>query len=213
MPAKLTIENSFDYANPDKVRPSELGAATGWVLPLDRDGADDDSPHGYPATNEDGTAPIVERDTIWIHETWCYDACQCGGCATGWREYPIDGKRFHYLAERFRYDGTIQKMSTHTPEPVNGGPCHRRLVLHLPLTFHWYDETARGAKCIEYRVMKPRWEKQIWDRRDEITHVRFSRGYTSRTIEYPVERIDKGSCPIPGWTDQYFRIHFTQNVV
>jgi len=85
------------------------------------------------------------------------------------------------------------------------------LVLHLPLTHHWYDETERGAKCIEYRVMIPRWEKQIWQRRVEITHVRFSRGYTSRTLTRPVERIDIGPCPIPGWGGDYYRIHFSPN--
>lgn len=85
------------------------------------------------------------------------------------------------------------------------------LVLHLPLTHHWYDETERGTKCIEYRVMIPRWEKQIWQKRDQITHVRFSRGYTSRTITRQVERIDIGPCPIPGWAGEYYRIHFLQN--
>jgi len=29
MATKLTIENSFDYGDPDKVRPSELGASAG----------------------------------------------------------------------------------------------------------------------------------------------------------------------------------------
>lgn len=85
------------------------------------------------------------------------------------------------------------------------------LVLHLPLTHHWYDLTERGEKCVEYRVMIPRWEKQIWQKRDQITHVRFSRGYTSRTITRQVERIDIGPCPIPGWAGEYYRIHFLQN--
>jgi hypothetical protein len=91
---------------------------------------------------------------------------------------------------------------------VSGG-----LVLHLVLTHHWYDETESGAKCIEYRVMIPRWEKQIWQKRDRITHVRFSRGYTARTIIFPVERIDIGHCPIPGWGGDYYRIHFSQNTL
>lgn len=65
-------------------------------LPLDRNSADDEAPEGYPASNEDGTRPRVDGNTIWINETWCYDACGCGGCASGWRDYPIDGKRFHF---------------------------------------------------------------------------------------------------------------------
>jgi hypothetical protein len=28
---------------------------------------------------------------------------------------------------------------------------------------------------------------------------------------YKVEKIDVGSCPIDGWDDQYYRIHFKQN--
>ena len=102
-----------------------------------------------------------------------------------------------------------------TPELTDQAPSvgigSDALVLHLPLKHHWYDETERGAKCIEYRVMIPRWEKQIWQKRDRITHVRFSRGYTSRTLLFPVERIDIGPCPIPGWAGEYYRIHFLQN--
>lgn len=89
---------------------------------------------------------------------------------------------------------------------VSGG-----LVLHLVLTHHWYDQTESGAKFIEYRAMTDRWRKQIWDRRDRIASVRFARGYTSRTITRPVERIDIGPCPIPGWAGEYYRIHFSQN--
>ena len=54
----------------------------------DRDG-------GCPASSEDGTAPRIYGNTILIRETRCYDACGCGGCRTGWNEYPIDGKRFY----------------------------------------------------------------------------------------------------------------------
>lgn len=103
------------------------------------------------------------------------------------------------------------KVDTDPAEAPDKGVGCGALVLHLPLTHHWYDETEHGAKCIEYRVMIPRWEKQIWQKRDRITHVRFSRGYTSRTIIFPVKRIDIGPCPIPGWAGEYYRIHFLQN--
>jgi hypothetical protein len=35
------------------------------------------------------------------------------------------------------------------------------------------------------------------------------RGYTRRSMLCKVDRIDVGPCPIPGWTGEYFRIHFT----
>jgi hypothetical protein len=89
--------------------------------------------------------------------------------------------------------------------------CNNRMVLlHLVLTYHWYDETAHGSKRIEYREMTPRWRKLIFDKRDEITHVRFARGYTATMQTYKVEKIDVGSCPIDGWNDQYYRIHFSR---
>lgn len=85
------------------------------------------------------------------------------------------------------------------------------ITLHLVLTHHWFDETEAGRKRVEYRVMSPRWMDQIWERRNRIDAVRFARGYTSRTITRPVERIDIGSCPIPGWGGDFIRIHFIPN--
>ena len=95
--------------------------------------------------------------------------------------------------------------------PTSGAVGLPQLVLHLVLTFDWYDETVEGQKRIEYRVMTERWKKQIWDRRDEITHVRFARGYTATMKTFEVVKIDKGDCPIHGWDDKYFRIHFREN--
>lgn len=86
--------------------------------------------------------------------------------------------------------------------------CSSRKVLHLVLTYHWYDETAEGSKRIEYRNMTDRWRKLIWENRNKITHVRFARGYTSTMRTYEVNEIDIGDCPILGWDAQYFRIHF-----
>lgn len=83
------------------------------------------------------------------------------------------------------------------------------VVLHLVLTHHWYDQTESGAKRTEYRTMTERWKRQIWDRRERITAVRFARGYTSRTLTRSVESIDVGPCPIPGWSGDYYRIHFS----
>ena len=81
--------------------------------------------------------------------------------------------------------------------------------LHLVLTHHWYDETAAGRKRIEYRRMTTHWMILIYERRDTIKRVQFSRGYTRTTQTFAVDKIDLGPCPIPGWDGQYFRIHFS----
>ncbi|MGJ8674046.1 hypothetical protein [Rubritalea sp.] len=81
-------------------------------------------------------------------------------------------------------------------------------VLHLVLTYYWYDRTARGMKDVEYRRMCDQWRRLIWERREEITHVRFQRGYTSENRTFEVCKIDIGECPIYGWDEEYYRVHF-----
>lgn len=88
--------------------------------------------------------------------------------------------------------------------------------LNLVLTGHWYDETTAGRKRVEYRSMlnargKPsRWYGEIWLKRHQIKHVRFSRGYTPTTQLFSVVKIDIGPCHLPGWLGDYYRIHFTE---
>lgn len=82
------------------------------------------------------------------------------------------------------------------------------LSLHLVLRHHWFDKTESGEKLVEYRKITPRWTKLIWDRRDQITHVRFARGYTRTMLGCEVVKIDKGPCPLPDWPGEYYRIHF-----
>ena len=81
------------------------------------------------------------------------------------------------------------------------------LVLHLVLTGHWFDEMTAGRKNIEYRRCTPHWRRLLWDRRRSITHARFSRGYTSRTILRPVLAVDCGGCPYDGWDGRFYRLH------
>lgn len=80
-------------------------------------------------------------------------------------------------------------------------------IVHLVLTYHWFDEMIADRKTIEYRAMTPHWEKLIWAHRDRITHARFSRGYTATTILRPVLQIDIGPCHYEGWDDDYYRLH------
>ncbi len=83
-------------------------------------------------------------------------------------------------------------------------------ILHLVLTYHWYDETIKKnkPKRTEYRAITERWTKIIWNRKNEYTHVRLARGYTSTMITFEIKNIDIGDCPIKNWNSQYYRIHF-----
>ena len=85
------------------------------------------------------------------------------------------------------------------------------MTLHLILTHHWFDEILAGRKRTEYRERSHRLLWRIWGQRDQITRVRFARGYTSNTIEFPVTHIDEGPCPYPQWDGMYYRIHFTDD--
>ena len=80
------------------------------------------------------------------------------------------------------------------------------LVVHLVLTYHWFDEMVNLRKHVEYRAMTPHWKRLIWDRRNEIAAARFSRGYTAETIVRPVIGIDVGPCPYNGWDGDYYRL-------
>lgn len=81
-------------------------------------------------------------------------------------------------------------------------------LLHLVLTYHWYDETKRGRKRTEYRKITENWKRQIWGKRNEHTHIRFARGHTSEMIVYQFIGVDVGNCPIDGWDNEYYRINF-----
>ena len=84
-------------------------------------------------------------------------------------------------------------------------------ILTLNLTYKWFDEIEAGRKTIEYREIKPYWEKRIWGQRHRITHVCFVRGYTGRFTHRRVTKIDKGPCPYDGWDEEYYRIHFEED--
>jgi len=79
-------------------------------------------------------------------------------------------------------------------------------ILHLVLTHHWYDLTVSGEKIFEYREKTPYWKKRIWDKRGELTHVRFSKGYSSETTLRRIVDIDIMSCPYEGWEGRYYTI-------
>ena len=83
------------------------------------------------------------------------------------------------------------------------------MTIHLVLTYHWFDEILAGRKDIEYRAIGGKWDKRIWAKRYEITHVRFQRAYDKNpaTILRPVTKIDIGPCPYSGFDGDYYRIH------
>jgi len=81
------------------------------------------------------------------------------------------------------------------------------ITVHLVLTYHWYDEMLAGRKHTEYRKKGGMWDHLIWNRRATLTHAIFSRGYTSKTIWRPIQKIDIGPCPYDGWPGNYYRLH------
>ena len=82
------------------------------------------------------------------------------------------------------------------------------MTLCFVLSHKWFDLMCGGSKDVEYREITPYWGRRIWDKRHLITRVRFSRGYTRRTILREVKRIDTGPCPHEGWNKgSYYRIH------
>ena len=72
-------------------------------------------------------------------------------------------------------------------------------TLHLPLKAKWYEMIESGVKTEEYREIKPYWEKRLapCDNSNSIkgkgyTHVKFSYGYTKRTMTFEIESITIG---------------------
>ena len=82
-------------------------------------------------------------------------------------------------------------------------------TLKLVLTADWFEEMRTGRKTVEYRRISDHWRKRIWELRHEITHVQFSRGYTTTKLTRNVLRIDIGPCPYPTWNGRYYRIYFS----
>lgn len=48
-------------------------------------------------------------------------------------------------------------------------------ILHLVLTYDWFDKIARGEKTIEYRECSDYWNKRLKNNHYDL--VRFQRGY------------------------------------
>ena len=80
-------------------------------------------------------------------------------------------------------------------------------TLHLPLKAQWYEMNESGVKTEEYREIKPYWCKRFigMDRPlfsfrygyqesnvKGFTHVKFSYGYTRRTMTFEIESITIG---------------------
>lgn len=82
------------------------------------------------------------------------------------------------------------------------------MKIKLPVKEKWYKKIKNGEKTVEYRAAKPFWKKRIWDKRNQIDTVIFSKGYTKQTIECQVTKIRKGGCPYKGWSGEYYQIHF-----
>lgn len=78
-------------------------------------------------------------------------------------------------------------------------------TLHLSLKAKWYEMIESGVKTEEYREIKPYWCKRIvgentisvsgvlMEKYEYLfTHVKFSYGYTKRTMTFEIESITIG---------------------
>lgn len=73
-------------------------------------------------------------------------------------------------------------------------------TLYLPLNKKWYEMIERGEKTEEYREIKPYYVDRILNIKPDFNYatfkkfdaVRFSYGYTKRTMTFEVESITIG---------------------
>lgn len=68
-------------------------------------------------------------------------------------------------------------------------------ILHLPLKSEWYNLIESGIKTEEYREIKPYWIKRLCITDSDFKHydkVKFSYGYTKKTMTFLIEKISKG---------------------
>lgn len=80
-------------------------------------------------------------------------------------------------------------------------------TLHLPLKAKWYEMIESGVKTEEYRERKPYWNKRLTGVEHPLfsvrygyrsanekgyTHVKFSYGYTKRTMVFEINDITIG---------------------
>lgn len=114
-------------------------------------------------------------------------------------------------------------------------------TLHLSLKKEFYNLIESGVKTEEYREIKPYWEKRLIDYKElkrnydwivfrrivlgqwtdpcehfpkDYTHVKFSYGYTKRTMTFEIESITIGKGN-PEWgapTDNVFIIKLGERV-
>lgn len=83
----------------------------------------------------------------------------------------------------------------------------------LPLKREWFAKIWNGEKTVEYREVKPYWEKRIgaWVGDNSPKFVLFQLGYTKDgpRILVQVSKTDIGPCPYVGWCGNFYRIHFS----
>ena len=80
-------------------------------------------------------------------------------------------------------------------------------TLYLPLKKEWYEMIESGVKTEEYREIKPYWSKRLTGvehplfsvrygyrsaNQNGYTHIKFSYGYTKRTMTFELKGITIG---------------------
>lgn len=78
-------------------------------------------------------------------------------------------------------------------------------TLYLPLKKEWYQLIEKGIKLEDYRKMNDYWFKRLSNK--EYKYVRFSYGYTKRTMTFECKGIvwDTGN---PEWGAEPGEVYF-----
>lgn len=67
-------------------------------------------------------------------------------------------------------------------------------IIHMTLTYRWFDLIESGRKDTEYRRWVPGWQKRL-EGTKEGDRIIFHRGYTDRTCVREIESVEV----VTGW--------------
>ena len=135
----------------------------------------------------------------WLHEHgYRYGSSDWGPYipAIKAEKYDLPQKLYNFDLEDYKRVNAVMYSQDYRDGWVEVWLVEYMCCLDLPLKYKWFDMIDRGEKLEEYRDKK--WLKRL--RLHEYTHIRFRRGYTSRTAIFRYDGFRFGT-PKPGWCE------------
>lgn len=83
--------------------------------------------------------------------------------------------------------------------------------LILNMKRKWFAKIWNGEKDVEYREVKPYWQKRIGEwvgKRGKFVCVVLGYRRETAMMLLQVDKVDVGDCPHEGFDGVYFRLHF-----